>query len=106
MTAPLLTTHVDRAELAFGLLDDAGAVLGAGQVGGDRHGGAAGVEDRLHGLVDRSFEHALAGFGRPRRHGDARAFGGEAAGDLGADAAAGAGHDGDASVEGSHGANV
>ena len=94
--------HVDRAELALGLGDEAGAVLGPGEVGGDRHGRAAGVDDRLHGLVDRAFERALAGLGRARRHGDARSLGGEAAGDLGADAAAGAGDDGDPSVEESH----
>ena len=64
---------------------------------GDRR--AAGVHDRLHGLVDGAREHALAGLGGARRHGDARPFGGEAAGDLGADAAAGSGDDGDASVQ-------
>jgi hypothetical protein len=96
---PVVDEDVHRTELALGLLHDPGPVLGAGQVGGDRHGGAAGVEDRLHRFVDGSLEHALTGFGRARRDGDACPLGGEAPGDLGADPAAGTRHDGNTSVE-------
>jgi hypothetical protein len=60
---------------------------------------AIATADRLHGLVDRALEGALTGLGGARRHRDACPLGGEAPGDLGADAAAGPGDDGDAAVE-------
>ena len=91
--------HVDRSQRGFGLGHQPGPVLGTGEVGGDRDGGAAAVDDRLHRLVDRPLERALAGLRRARRDGDARPLGGEAPGDLRADAPAGTGHDRHPSVQ-------
>ncbi len=93
---------VRRSELPNRLADQPLAVARPGQVGGDGDAGAARRADLRHGLADRARQRRAIRSGRPRRHCHGRASRPEPPGDLGADAAARAGHNRDLSVQHAH----
>src|SRR4029077_16198805 len=94
--------HVDRAVPLTRLADQPLALRRLRDVGPDRVGLAARLADGAHRLLERAREGMLTFLDGAGRADDAASLGGEEPGDVGADAATGAGDYHDLAVESAH----